>query len=410
MTFGAPLALWGLTLLLGPVLVHLLSRRTTRRQAFPSLRLLGASRVPPVSRRTLDDRGLLLLRLLIVLLAVLAVAQPRWSNDAATPTDASARVVIVDTSASMHRGITVEAAGNDVARTPPSLLDVARGRADSLERSARLLLRLDTHDPAAALPAAAQWLSDAGGGELVVLYDGQRDVLWQRDVQGLPGAISVRVEVVGSARDSVAARADMLRVDVHGVADDDAFAWLRTRVAAVEPDVELVRADRAALPATALDTLRHLGTYAGLADEPLVQDIRRVGAVRAVPSDRGGWWEVRDARDTTVLLVRESGSLAVHPVTSPRDPWTAALIVSAIARYRDRISVPRQEVAPRTVDSAGLAALQRTRETTPSDARASVPDTRWTRLLWCLALIALGVESYWRARLAPRDVAMEVRA
>lgn len=405
MTFGAPLALWGLALLLGPVFVHLLSRRTTRRQAFPSLRLLDASRVPPVSRRTLDDRALLLLRVLLVLLAVLAAAQPRWSMATMPSTQPSARVVILDTSASMTRRVAA-----DAAREPRSLLAVARARADSLVNSARLALRIDTHDPAAALPAAAGWLSDAGGGELVVLYDGQYAVLHPSDVQMLPEPISVRVEVVGVATDRVAAREDTLRVAVHGVGADEDFAWLRARVEALEPDVQFVRADPLLGDPDPLDTLRHLTTYTGLADDPLVQETRRGAAPRSGRADVGAWWAVRDARDSIVLLLREGEALEVQPVTAPRDLETAALIAAAVARFCGHRHIPRHEYEQRVVDSAGLAALQRVAETVPMRASVAVSDTRLARLLWCLALLALGVEAYVRRRVAPRTVTVEAGA
>jgi hypothetical protein len=273
--------------------------------------------------------------------------------------------------------------------------------------TARLALRIETHDPAAALPAAAAWLSDAGGGDLVVVYDGQRDVLLPSDVHTLPGDVSVRVEVAGVTDDRVVTRDDTVRVAVHGVRDDEAFAWLRARVEALEPDVVLVRADTLVHHRGTLDTLRHLTIYTGLPDDPLVQEVRRTATAASRPITVGAWWAVRDARDSVVLLVRDGALLEIQPVTAPSDPETAALITAAVVRYRESRRIPRHEYDERVVDSTGLAALQRVVTSASIRASASEADASLPRLLWGLALFALGAEAYVRRRLGPRETVAE---
>lgn len=93
MTWRAPAAFAGLLLLALPVLLHLLSRRPARVLAFPSLRFLAASTLTATRRTRINDWPLLLVRLVIVLLAVLALAQPSASVAAA---GGGAVVLVVD--------------------------------------------------------------------------------------------------------------------------------------------------------------------------------------------------------------------------------------------------------------------------------------------------------------------------
>jgi hypothetical protein len=200
-TFAAPWALWGLVLLVGPVLVHLLSRRQARRTPFPSLQLLRAERLPPVSRRTLDDRGLLLLRLLVITAAVFALARPMPRAAAAATNAAPIRAIVLDTSVSMARTTT----DGREAR------EVAERLADSLTLVSSRALRVRTVEPWLVLPASVAWLDAHGGGELVVVTDGEPDALAAPDVQAVSPALVVRVMQV-SARPAAATGDAMLRV------------------------------------------------------------------------------------------------------------------------------------------------------------------------------------------------------
>ncbi|HQX81486.1 MAG TPA: BatA domain-containing protein, partial [Vicinamibacterales bacterium] len=111
----APWAFAGLVAVAAPVLVHWLARQQADRLAFPTLQFLV--RTPPVSvrRHRLRDLPLLLVRVLIVVSAVAALAQPVWVRPAA-PAARPARAIVVDTSASLGRALADGRVGRDVAR------------------------------------------------------------------------------------------------------------------------------------------------------------------------------------------------------------------------------------------------------------------------------------------------------
>ncbi|HEY8549028.1 MAG TPA: BatA domain-containing protein [Vicinamibacterales bacterium] len=71
-----PAVLAALALLVIPVLVHLLVRAPARVVDLPSLRFVPASRLHALRRHRLADRGLLALRLLVLLCAIAAFADP----------------------------------------------------------------------------------------------------------------------------------------------------------------------------------------------------------------------------------------------------------------------------------------------------------------------------------------------
>ena len=128
MTWLNPAAFVGLIAIAIPILVHLFGRRIAKRQRFPSLRLLLDARATPATRSRPSDLLLLILRCAVILAAVLALAQPRWSSsERLRNSSVPIRLILVDTSASMHRltsdgGIVLERA-RSLAR---QVLDSAR--------------------------------------------------------------------------------------------------------------------------------------------------------------------------------------------------------------------------------------------------------------------------------------------
>lgn len=75
-TFLQP-AVWWAALAVGlPIAIHLLTRATRTPVTFPSIRFLEATPLAAVSRRVIEDWPLLLLRVVMVLLAVAALAGP----------------------------------------------------------------------------------------------------------------------------------------------------------------------------------------------------------------------------------------------------------------------------------------------------------------------------------------------
>jgi hypothetical protein len=111
-----PVAWFGLATLAIPIIVHLLARMRATVLAFPSLRFIEVSRLAARKRRTLSDLPLLAVRLLALLLAVAACANPLFltaARRAAWSTRIS-RAIVIDTSPSMTRS-PAEAAGGTAA-------------------------------------------------------------------------------------------------------------------------------------------------------------------------------------------------------------------------------------------------------------------------------------------------------
>ncbi|MEY3214592.1 MAG: hypothetical protein RIT28_5073, partial [Pseudomonadota bacterium] len=101
----APLALALGALAIGPILAHLAQQRPSERVPFGAMMLLRRMVKRLEKRRRLKDRALLALRVLALLLAVLAAAQPQlsWPGDPATIGAFGRVVLIVDDSLSMSQ-------------------------------------------------------------------------------------------------------------------------------------------------------------------------------------------------------------------------------------------------------------------------------------------------------------------
>jgi hypothetical protein len=104
LTLAAPLALGLALLVAGPILAHLIRRTPTERRAFGAMLLLR--RLPKWTRRRrrIQDRSLLLIRALMVLSVVLAIAGPQLEWPGAVPEfgGSGAVVVVIDDSLSME--------------------------------------------------------------------------------------------------------------------------------------------------------------------------------------------------------------------------------------------------------------------------------------------------------------------
>jgi len=107
MTWMAPWAWLGLGTLVLPVLVHLLARGRAPLRTLPTLRFLEAAPPVAVRRTRLRDPFLLLLRLLVLLLAVAALARPQMPAGSTGMSSALepplTRVILVDASPGMNR-------------------------------------------------------------------------------------------------------------------------------------------------------------------------------------------------------------------------------------------------------------------------------------------------------------------
>lgn len=131
--FGNPLMLWGASLALLPLLIHLFSRRRARPHPFAAIEFVLRSRRRTASRMRLKRILLFATRTLLLLAIPLALARPQPKRDleaAATPQGPAATAIVLDTSLSMN-----------YALDGKSLLD----RAKEMARDA--LTRLQPEDP-----------------------------------------------------------------------------------------------------------------------------------------------------------------------------------------------------------------------------------------------------------------------
>jgi hypothetical protein len=392
MRLAAPWALWGLLLLAGPVLVHLLSRRTATRRRFPTLRFLAAARLQPVSRRTLDDRALLALRLLIVALAVLAWARPQRD----VPSSAGGRtaindamVLLVDTSASMQRTSLVGTAA----------VVQARLWADSAVVGVARVLRVETATPAAAVQPAAEWLHDAGGGTLVLLTDAQRGSVTPSDVQGLPSSVRLVVRPIALQRNDTRTLRSGFDSAVGGALAVYPAQRLRDSVA---PAFD---ADRDTIEAALVLAL------ADLAAHPLLQEVlmrHPVAPVERAPDDRRGWIAVPAAPHIDAAVVgwiRPSRPVVLQLAIDAAHPVAQVLVAITQETLRDAADVPLHERDTAILDAAQLMALERDAServrAAPAPLGLDDADTSSrSRVLWMLVLLALGGEWWLRTRIA----------
>jgi hypothetical protein len=390
MTFAAPWALWGLLLLAGPVLVHLLSRRTATRRPFPTLRFLDAARLQPVSRRTLDDRALLALRLLIVALAVLAWARPQRTtrSSVAGRTEPEAMALLVDTSASMERG----------TRNGMAAVAEARRLADSAAAGVARVLRVETGLPAAALRSAAEWLHSAGGGTLLLVTDAQRGTIIPSDVEALPGSVRLVIQPVPVAR----ADTRVLR----RVADSMLGGVL------VVHSAEQLRDSSSPFYASdsAITYAPHVLAIAGIATHPLLQEMlarHPLTHTEPAPGDPQGWIAVPTTPRSDAAIVawiRPSRPVVLQLALEASHPVARALVTITEDALRDAADRPLREYEPTVLDAAQLTTLERvaaerTRATTSSSMPDAAADGTSSRVLWILVLLALGGEWWLRNRL-----------
>jgi hypothetical protein len=105
MLFNSPWILLGLGLCAAPVLIHLLSRRTYRREPWAAMTFLRAALERRAKQLRLESVLLLLLRTLLVALVVLAAAEPVFfaADRYGGSREPLRRIIVVDLSASMGR-------------------------------------------------------------------------------------------------------------------------------------------------------------------------------------------------------------------------------------------------------------------------------------------------------------------
>ena len=204
MTFLQPLILWGLPLVLLPVIIHLINRMRHRPRQWAAMQFLLAATRSSTSHAKLRNLLILLMRVLAVLTLLLFLARPLvggwmgWALAAAP----DAILLLVDRSASMESRVAgadesrreyalkmlADAAGEFEHASHLVLLDSATRKAREIANAPSLLELPDTQptDTAADLPAMLQtaldWLieNQAGTAEIWIASDLQASN-WQPD-------------------------------------------------------------------------------------------------------------------------------------------------------------------------------------------------------------------------------------
>ena len=389
MTWLAPWAFAGLVAVAGPLLVHWLARQQADRLRFPTLQFLVHA--PPVSvrRHRVRDVPLLLVRSLIVVAAVAALAQPVWRRPAA-PAAQPARAIVLDTSASLQRPRADGRAGADVAReTADVLVAEARGQ------GAPVLVD-STADVAAGVARAASWLSrQPAPRELVVVSDFQAGALVAADLDVVPPDAGVRlvpVPVSGPVPAPPAPARRGLRV-LAGAADarEAAAAEAAARALVPEQTPDVLSEVLLIFPGAPDFATRKASSQPVRTPElfALVSDIERER--RRLGADFEKTLGVSFAHKTPGVI-SDSG-LAVF---ADMDPGSveAAVLMAAILRAAGPADLPLAEREP---DALAPDLRERwEREATLPDATPAAAGTSDGRWLWALALALFVVE--WRMR------------
>ena len=395
-----------------PIAVHLLGRRQPRRQVFPTLRFLAASRLIPARRTRPVDLALLAIRAGIVLLAVAALAQPVLLSRA-NATDAgrgTIQAIVVDASASMSRP----------AVSGGTALEAARTEATRLAREAARTTAIESANPRLAVAGAVAWLAtSASRRELVVVSDFQSGTIDDRDLALVPREVGIRLLRIDVRTESNPVAQPSLK----GAFDVDARAtvwadtpgrvdveWTPRRRDAAAASGDVIR-DAVLLLADPAETAQAEASLAAalmvgaprtlLKDRPVAIVFPRAGNRAALLNegndvDRAWMFEVMRAASTPLAKtgrVKDGVRLLLFPASDPGTVESAAMIASVL-RALDA-STPMEEQVPALIADTILKGWERP----PSAERAppvNAPDFSHGRWLWIAVLVLLAVEAWMR--------------
>ena len=369
MRFLQPWAWIGLVAVAGPILAHLLARRSARRLPFPTVRFLPPAIQTPVSRDRLTDISLLLVRCLVIVAAAAALAQPAWltADRRRTLDESTARAIVVDSG--------VATAADPLATRLSAESTVAR-----VAHAAA---------PTQLLGDASTWLAQQPmRREIVVVSDFRSGTISKADLDRIPAGIGIRlVPVSPSGRSHAAVELRDGPVLLAGAAER-ANALAAREAAVAQGAVSAVRKDRP----VALLFPGHEGRDALLKssrdiDQPWMFDV-----FRAITQDR-----------IVVSAAREIGT----PVADIVAPLAAAidgeqhLVLVMNAQPVSLISAAVMSATVRAVAPAPPPAATHSAEqlkawerppaaTAPDNWR--IPDESRGRWLWLAALVLMIIE------------------
>src|SRR5690348_12899487 len=143
--FANPLFAWLLPLAALPVIFHLFFKVKKRPRQFPTLMFFHRLDPRLSARKQLKEWLILLLRTLLILLTLLALARPRWMTGFGGGSVAA--VMVIDNSASMQR--TAGSPPTTPLRTSVEAVDALLGGMDGSDTASIVLL---VDDPTVSLP------------------------------------------------------------------------------------------------------------------------------------------------------------------------------------------------------------------------------------------------------------------
>lgn len=413
MIWQNPWAWLGIVGVVLPIVIHLLGRGHARVLRFPTLRFIDASRLLPTKRSRIQDPLLLAVRVAIVALAAIALAQPLLLTRSRQQSldRGLARAIIVDTSASVRR----------------IAIDTVRAMVRQLASESQASIIVETDDPTGALPGAAAWVAkQRRRGEIAVVSDFQRGQIEQDELAAIPATIGI---VLRRIQPPSSSEASTVHVIAGGRAQTASAAvtpngvdvtWSGSRDSAVRVPVELYagRDDAAALIAVQfaaatlaiplpIDTTRSIAIV-------FARYTARDSVLNALETARAPWKlallaDVRraglsiSAAGDAVVAGRKQFVLATNAEPTSVD---AAQLVS-LARRSTSDAAPPTELEPAVVSDSELRTWERAAvlsTTARGSSNENGPsDGRW---VWALVLALLVVE--WRLRRHPTGAAVAI--
>ncbi|MFO1500869.1 MAG: BatA domain-containing protein [Verrucomicrobiota bacterium] len=252
MTFLQPFILWGLPLILLPVIIHLLNRMRHRPQPWAAMRFLVSATRSSVNNAKLRQWLILALRVLAVLMLVLFLSRPLaggWLGWALSPAP-DAILLLLDRSASMETTV----GGSPISKREQAVRSLSQaakefeenshlvlidsalrapqelGRAESLRDPALTSATETAADIPGLIASALTWLVEnrAGTAELWLASDLQRsswlpdDARWHSlvtQLRALPQNVRVRLlalDEAGEPNRSVAVKEMIRRAEARG--------------------------------------------------------------------------------------------------------------------------------------------------------------------------------------------------
>lgn len=386
MTWATP---WAWVLAAGvvlPLVAHLWSRREPRAVDVPTLRFLQVT--SPVSRRLrhLQDRPLLALRMIVVLLVAAAAAGPRLTSSAPSNPE---RVPL-------HRVVVVDEAVRDVADDA-----VARLRQDAA--GVEVLAPAPVSQALGDAVARAARAPRDSRREIAIVWDGTRPALDARDLARIPADLGVRLEVLSPAPPFklAAPRADAITIDA-APSDATAARQLRDRLATLRlpsPSTRVRLAFAGASPGSTPPgpDVAHGGArmLADVADDPRVREAstrspRDTRPNGAAPGSSAMMSVAFDGAAAPLASAEARGdALTVQTAAQPSSPlpwWTMVVALEGGVRWERLASTPWSR--------ADVARAARP----PAVPGPDAPGPGTTRLVWAAVLALLLAESWWRRR------------